>query len=506
MAINFPNTPTPGSIFTAGTGSWKWDGSKWDSSSAVVANLADITAVIAGVGLNGGGTSGDVTLNLTVPVSVANGGTGATTPSAALANLGGLSTNQPITLTGDVTGFGTTSIPTTLGTVPTTKGGTGLVTYAQGDILYSPSTNTLARLAKDATATRYLSNSGASNNPAWSQINLSNGVTGVLPVANGGTGATTAPAGAWVAKTGDTMTGSLNIQSGSNLYVGDPPFSSAGITLDKNAPGASVFVNIFNKDAAVDGTNAGIRLATGGWNGTRNNTWYVNGNRGTVERSYGTSIGSDVFYWEATTMYQKIFNYGGLYNITNNGGPGYHVVSAAGTNCSIRLQSSARIHEIFSVAADGAFGLLDVSASRWDIYIDTSGNCYNVTGTWNVNSDERMKKEVTDYTHGLTEVRQLNPVAFKYNGEGGTVDDGIERFGLIAQQVQPILPELVGSKPFIPIPETKEQEDPPDPTDREAPVPIDYLTLDPGRLIYSLVNAIKELADRLEVLEAAGGA
>lgn len=54
----------------------------------------------------------------------------------------------------------------------------------QGDILYASSTNTLAALAKDANATRYLSNTGTSNNPAWSQVNLANGVSGNLAVSN----------------------------------------------------------------------------------------------------------------------------------------------------------------------------------------------------------------------------------------------------------------------------------------------------------------------------------
>ncbi|MEK7094706.1 MAG: hypothetical protein AAB886_01195, partial [Patescibacteria group bacterium] len=48
--------------------------------------------------------------------------------------------------------------------------------------------DTLSALAKNITATRYLSNTGASNNPAWAQIDLTNGVTGILPTANGGTG------------------------------------------------------------------------------------------------------------------------------------------------------------------------------------------------------------------------------------------------------------------------------------------------------------------------------
>lgn len=55
---------------------------------------------------------------------------------------------------------------------------------AQGDLFYASGVDVLAALAKDANATRYLSNTGASNNPAWAQVNLTNGVTGDLPFAN----------------------------------------------------------------------------------------------------------------------------------------------------------------------------------------------------------------------------------------------------------------------------------------------------------------------------------
>jgi hypothetical protein len=54
----------------------------------------------------------------------------------------------------------------------------------QGDVLYASGTNTITKLAKNATASRYLSNAGTTNNPAWSQVDLTNGVTGRLPFAN----------------------------------------------------------------------------------------------------------------------------------------------------------------------------------------------------------------------------------------------------------------------------------------------------------------------------------
>jgi hypothetical protein len=62
-------------------------------------NPGTITGVTAGTGLTGGGASGTVTLNLTTPVAVANGGTGAATAPLALTSLGAAPIASP-TFTG----------------------------------------------------------------------------------------------------------------------------------------------------------------------------------------------------------------------------------------------------------------------------------------------------------------------------------------------------------------------------------------------------------------------
>ena len=65
-----------------------------------------ITGITTGPGLTGGGSSGNVTLALSGPVSTANGGTGAADPADALANLGGISSTQTTlqTLAGPLSG------------------------------------------------------------------------------------------------------------------------------------------------------------------------------------------------------------------------------------------------------------------------------------------------------------------------------------------------------------------------------------------------------------------
>jgi hypothetical protein len=145
-------------------------------------------------------------------------GTGVTIPSGKIANVycDGTNTRFASDFVG-ITGGTISGVSLSLGSaLPVTSGGTGLSTATQGDILYASASNTYVALPKNTTATRYLANTGTSNNPAWAQIDLTNGVINTLPVNRGGTGVATVTAGALLLGAGTsaftTLTGTVTGQ------------------------------------------------------------------------------------------------------------------------------------------------------------------------------------------------------------------------------------------------------------------------------------------------------
>jgi hypothetical protein len=163
-------------------------------------------------------------------------------------------------LTGDVTTSGLTA---TLATVSATKGGTGKATYTPGDIIYAATSNpsALTSLPTPAATARYLRGGNATDGaaPSWSQVSLTSGVTGTLPIGNGGTGNATglaATATALAANPNDCLSntyattinesGTLTCSSVSLTagVAGTLPEANGGTGITSFGTGISAFLNV----------------------------------------------------------------------------------------------------------------------------------------------------------------------------------------------------------------------------------------------------------------------
>lgn len=108
-----------------------------------------------------------------------------------------------------------------LGTITAAKGGTGQTSYAVGDLLYADTTTTLAKLADVATGNALISG-GISTAPSWGKIGLTTHVSGTLPVANGGTNASSASITAFNNITGYSASGATGTTT-TNLVFSTSP-------------------------------------------------------------------------------------------------------------------------------------------------------------------------------------------------------------------------------------------------------------------------------------------
>ena len=96
-------------------------------------------------------------------------------------------------------------------------------------------------------------------------------------------------------------------------------------------------------------------------------------------------------------------------------------------------------------------------------------------------SDERLKTNISPITDALFKVNSLNGFTYKFNeiGEKLGFNPDITYAGVSAQEVQKVLPEVV----------------------HPAPVDDKYITVQYDKVVPLLIEAIKELSDKVEKLE-----
>ncbi|MFA9205005.1 MAG: hypothetical protein ACEQSH_00970 [Bacteroidia bacterium] len=237
-----------------------------------------------------------------------------------------------------------------------------LATCSQGDLIYGSASNTWSKLSKNTTATRYLSNTGTSNNPAWAQVNVANGVTGTLPVGNGGTGITSLGTG--VASALGVNVGSAGAFLTFNGALGTP--SSGTLTNCSGLPNASV-VGLGTAALQNTGTSgANVPLLNGANSWSAQNTFTTS-----VIASGGGGIG---YVFDRTTGATDLWGFyadSGIINLFQ-GGAGANRVSVSTTGLDVNGEArcdSLRIDASPSASAAGTTHKLAVNLNGTTYYI-----------------------------------------------------------------------------------------------------------------------------------------
>jgi hypothetical protein len=183
--------------------------------------------------------------------------------------------------------------------------------------------------------------------------------------------------------------------------------------------------------------------------------------------------------------------YGSRIISTGTGNPSvcvYNTIGGVNTAGGIWVDSLNRL----------TFGMMDGGGNPnyQSGFWDNSGNL-TITGatatkasgtTWANPSDARIKQDILPYTSGLDDVTRLRPVSFRYRPETNYPEELLNQrqVGFIAQEVEDVMPDMVTSAPG-----------------QVGDIKLDDLrTLDTNNLIFALVNAVRELTERVKQLEA----
>jgi hypothetical protein len=294
---------------------------------------------------------------------------------------------------------------------------------------------------------------------------------------------------------------SMNASSGemqySAGYAGYGGFSTF-YTADSERMRITSLGNVlFGTTTAVDGRLT-IAADTGnsGAISTTNNgltTYYpmLNYHGGTL-RSYmaQTASGFTLISTGATTLVstaEMAFNTNGAERARIDSGGNLLVGTTSatfGTSVGMRVFYTGSRMELGATDSTNdtvGYDMYSTGASAYRFFVGWGGTIYATSTSISAISDQRLKENVRDLDAGLDTILALKPRRFDWKeGKGKDVKDDM---GFIAQEVEEVLPELIG--------DWKAGEGEPD----------DLKSVKAGDLIPVLVKAIQELTARVAQLE-----
>jgi len=234
-------------------------------------------------------------------------------------------------------------------------------------------------------------------------VNLTSGVTGILPVANGGTNAATATANQVFA---GPSTGSPAAPAFRSLAAADLP----SVSLTAGVTGVLPVAN--------GGTNAATVSANQFFGGPTSGGAVAPAFRGISANDVPATLNGTAFTSATGSDVVTISNSG-------SGGRGMYINNSVGGSTGTILSGTG-------------------SGTNMMVMANGSGTCTLTAVALTCVSDQTLKKNIVPIDTALGSVLALKPVVFNFNNEP---DGGALHPGLIAQQTQQVIPLVVSNMP-----------------------------------------------------------
>jgi hypothetical protein len=318
-------------------------------------------------------------------------------------------------------------------------------------------------------------------------------LTNALPIAQGGTGNTTAPTAinalmpSQTSNSGKYLTTDGVSVAWGTVTPGTGTVTSVGIT--SNLSGITVSGSPVTSSGSIS-LNGTLNVAAGGTGVASLSTGAVLVGNGTsavssvAPSSSGHVLTSNGSSWSSSALPVASSTVSGIVNTGSQnfagtktfdtaplsvGGYNFTTTSSlfwTGAEAQIRIAGNMRL---FVGATSAGFDLSDVQK--------VGG------GSFNSYSDSRYKQDVSAYNKGLAELKQVNPKNYRFTAEFMKSGSPSQQFvGVIAQ-------ELEGTA-FANCVKTDNNG---------------FKIVDTSELTFALINAVKEMSQRIEQLEARNG-
>ena len=244
------------------------------------------------------------------------------------------------------------------------------------------------------------------------------------------------------------------VETGNDNYIrhGDAGSIRSFINVENGATADQTDAEIVS---ALSGQNVSMdRLDISGGHGIDNAGWFRNDSSG--EGVYNSATGQHFYsdhddYWN---------------------------IAGGGSANAIRFRDdhASTVRGYVYANNSNQIGFLNSSGS-WSLKVDNSGNT-TATGNVTAYSDARLKTNVNTINDALSIVGKLRGVSFDWK------ESGKRSIGVIAQEVEKVLPELVLTSQVL------------DPTGESEVKSVDY-----GKIVSVLINAINELKAEVDKLK-----